>query len=194
MTSNFEVSWAKMKILSIVFVVLGMAMAPLAVAGVKNIVLVHGAFADGSGWRPVATILEHDGYTVYVVQEPLTSWDADLAATRSVLDRAGPCVLVGHSWAGMIITELGDRPSVRSLVYVAAFEPDVGETAGALQGRNPPADGKSVVPSGGGFVYVDPELFSRDFAKGCELLQRRDARIRLAPVGPDGQIQRLNNR
>jgi hypothetical protein len=125
----------KMKTLSIVFAVLGMALAPLAVAGVKNVVLVHGAFADGSGWRPIATILEHDGYTVYVVQEPLTSWDADLAATRSVLDRAGPCVLVGHSWAGMIITEVGDRPSVRSLVYVAAFEPDVGETAGGLQGR-----------------------------------------------------------
>ena len=128
---------------------------------------MHGAFADGSGWRPVATILEHDGYTVYVVQEPLTSWDADLAATRNVLDRAGPCVLVGHSWAGMIITEVGDRPSVRSLVYVAAFEPDVGETAGALQGKNPPAGGKSVVPSGGGFVYVNPQAFAKDFAGRC---------------------------
>jgi hypothetical protein len=69
-------------------VMLTMALTPLAEPGVKNIVIVHGAFADGSGWRPVATILEHDGYTVYVVQEPLTSWDADLAATRNVLDRA----------------------------------------------------------------------------------------------------------
>lgn len=155
-----------MKTLSIVIAVFGIALAPLAVAGVKNVVLVHGAFADGSGWRPVASILEHDGYTVYVVQEPLTSWDADLAATRSVLDRAGPCVLVGHSWAGMIITEVGDRPSVRSLVYVAAFEPDVGETAGALQGKNPPAGGESVVPAGGGFVYVNPQAFARDFAAG----------------------------
>ena len=155
-----------MKTLSIAFALLGMAMAPLAVAGVKTVVLVHGAFADGSGWRPVASILEHDGYTVYVVQEPLTSWDADLAATRNVLDSAGPCVLVGHSWAGMIITEVGDRPSVRSLVYVAAFEPDVGETAGELQGKNPPAGGKSVVPSGGGFVYVNPAAFARDFAGG----------------------------
>jgi pimeloyl-ACP methyl ester carboxylesterase len=155
-----------MKTLSIVIAVFGIALAPLAVAGVKNVGLVHGAFADGSGWRPVASILEHDGYTVYVVQEPLTSWDADLAATRSVLDRAGPCVLVGHSWAGMIITEVGDRPSVRSLVYVAAFEPDVGETAGALQGKNPPAGGESVVPAGGGFVYVNPQAFARDFAAG----------------------------
>jgi len=141
-----------MKTLSTVIAVLSMAVAPLAVAGVKNVVLVHGAFADGSGWRPVASILEHDGYTVYVVQEPLTSWEADLAATRIVLDRAGPCVLVGHSWAGMIITEVGDRPSVRSLVYVAAFEPDVGETAGGLQGKNPPAGGQSVVPEYSGAI------------------------------------------
>ena len=155
-----------MKILSIALAVLAMALTAPAEAGVKNIVLVHGAFADGSGWRPIASILEHDGYTVYVVQEPLTSWDDDLAATRNVLDRAGPCVLVGHSWAGMIITEVGDRPSVRSLVYVAAFEPDVGETAGALQGKTPPAGGQSVVPSGGGFVYVNPEVFDRDFAAG----------------------------
>ena len=81
-------------------------LAPLAEAGVKNIIIVHVAFADGSGWRPIATILEHDGYTVYVVQEPLTSWDADLAAARNVLDRAGPCVLVAHNWGGMI-TEAG---------------------------------------------------------------------------------------
>ena len=150
-----------MKTLSIVLALFGVTLAPLAVASVKNIVLVHGAFADGSGWRPVATILKHDGYSVYVVQEPLTSWDADLAATRNVLDRVGPCVLVGHSWAGMIITEVGDRPSVRSLVYVAAFEPDVGETAGALQARNPPAGGESVVPAGGGFVYVSPRHLLR---------------------------------
>ena len=156
-----------MKSLWIVLAMLGMALVPLAEAGVKNVVVVHGAFADGSGWRPIATILEHDGYTVYVVQEPLTSWDADLAATRSVLDRAGPCVLVAHSWGGMIITEVGDRPSVRSLVYVAAFEPDVGETAGALQGKNPPAGGQSVVPAGGGFVYVNPVGIRQGLRRRC---------------------------
>jgi hypothetical protein len=77
----------------ILCIALAMALTPPAYAAVKNVVLVHGAFADGSGWRPVANILEHDGYTVLVVQEPLTSWDADLAATRAVLDRAGTCVL-----------------------------------------------------------------------------------------------------
>jgi pimeloyl-ACP methyl ester carboxylesterase len=87
---NFHAAELTMKTILIVFAVFGIALAPLAVAGVKSVVLVHGAFADGSGWKAVATILKRDGYTVYVVQEPLTSWDADLAATRSVLDRAGP--------------------------------------------------------------------------------------------------------
>jgi pimeloyl-ACP methyl ester carboxylesterase len=174
-----------MKTFSIVLAVFGLALAPLAVAGVKNVVLVHGAFADGSGWRPVATILEHDGYTVYVVQEPLTSWDADLAATRNVLDRAGPCVLVGHSWAGMIITEVGDRPSVHALVYLAAFEPDVGETAGGLQAKTPPAGGKSVVSAGGGFLYVDPKEFGRDFAGGVPKATAHFMAISQVPIAAD---------
>src|SRR6185369_9489292 len=89
---------------------LAMASTSLAQGAVKSVVLVHGAFVDGSGWKPVADILEHDGYAVYVVQEPLTSLEADVAATRLVLDRSGPSVLVGHSWGGMVITEAGDHP------------------------------------------------------------------------------------
>jgi pimeloyl-ACP methyl ester carboxylesterase len=174
-----------MKTLSIALAMLGMALAPLAQGAVKNVVLVHGAFADGSGWRPVATILEHDGYTVYVVQEPLTSWEADLAATRNVLDRAGPCVLVAHSWGGMIITEVGDRPSVRSLVYVAAFEPAVGESAGALQAKSPPAGGKSVVSAGGGFLYVNPAAFAKDFAAGVPTATAHFMEISQVPIAAD---------
>ena len=143
--------------------VLGVSFASISFGAVKNVVLVHGAFADGSGWKPVADILEHDGYTVYVVQEPETSFDADLAATRLVLDRSGACVLVGHSYGGMIITEVGNHPAVRSLVYVAAFAPQVGETAGGLQSKTPPAS-TAVVSAGGGFVQVKPELFPADFA------------------------------
>jgi pimeloyl-ACP methyl ester carboxylesterase len=142
---------------------LGLAFVSLAHGAVKNVVLVHGAFADGSGWKAVADTLQQDGYTVYVVQEPETTFEADLTATRIVLDRAGPCVLVGHSYGGMIITEVGAHPSVRSLVYVAAFEPAVGETAGGLQSKTPPA-GTSVVPAGGGFVQVKPDAFPADFA------------------------------
>jgi pimeloyl-ACP methyl ester carboxylesterase len=116
-------------------------------AAVKTIVLVHGAFADGSGWKPVADILVSHGYSVRVVQEPETAFDADVAATRRVLDKAGPCVLVGHSYGGMIITEAGKHPDVKALVYVAAFQPDVGESVGDLADKMPPAN-KSIEPVG----------------------------------------------
>src|SRR5215469_18140672 len=104
-----------MNSLRLTLCLLSLAFASLAHGAVKNVVLVHGAFADGSGWKPVADILQHDGYTVYVVQEPETTFEADVTATRIVLDRSGPCVLVGHSYGGMIISEAGVHPSVRSL-------------------------------------------------------------------------------
>ena len=85
-----------------------------AQAAVKTIVLVHGAFADGSGWKAVTDILQSHGYSVRVVQEPETSFQADVAATRRVLDKAGPCVLVGHSYGGMIITDAGTHPDVKA--------------------------------------------------------------------------------
>jgi len=142
---------------------LGIALASAAQAAVKSVVLVHGAFADGSGWKPVAAILERDGYTVSVVQEPETTFEADVAATRLVLDRSGPCVLVGHSYGGMVITEAGVHPSVQALVYVAAFQPDVGESAAGLNSKTPAAS-TSIAPVGGGYLQVKPEAFARDFA------------------------------
>lgn len=99
-------------------------------AGVKNILLVHGAFADGSGWRGVYDDLVARGYHVSIVQTPLTSLEADVDATRRVLDRQdGPVILVGHSYGGIVITEAGDDPRVAGLVYVAAFAPNLGESA-----------------------------------------------------------------
>jgi pimeloyl-ACP methyl ester carboxylesterase len=130
-------------------------------AAVKTVVLVHGAFADGSGWKPVADILQSHGYSVLVVQEPETSFAADVAATRRVLDKAGPCVLVGHSYGGMIITEAGMHPDVKSLVYVAAVQPDVGESLSDLADKMPPAN-KSIGPVGDGFLAVNPEAFPTD--------------------------------
>ena len=171
-----------MRTLGLALAMLGIALSPPSYGAVRSVVLVHGAFADGSGWRPIASILEHDGYTVYIVQEPLTSWEADLAATSNVLERAGPCVLVGHSWAGMIITQIGDRPSVRSLVYVDAFQPDVGESAGALQDRKPPAAGGNVVPAGDGFVYIKPDSFAADFAAGVPKATAHFMAISQAPI------------
>ncbi|MGB7040599.1 MAG: alpha/beta hydrolase [Xanthobacteraceae bacterium] len=136
-----------------------------AYAAIKTIVLVHGAFADGSGWKPVADILQDHGYSVRVVQEPETAFDADVAATRRVLDNAGPCVLVGHSYGGMIITEAGKHPDVKALVYVAAFQPDVGESVADLGDKMPPAN-KSIGPVGDGYLAVNPEAFAADFAAG----------------------------
>jgi pimeloyl-ACP methyl ester carboxylesterase len=143
--------------------ILALAASLPAHAAVKTIVLVHGAFADGSGWKPVADILQRRGYVVRVVQEPLTSFGADLASVRRVLDKAGPCVLVGHSYGGMLITEAGSHPSVKALVYVAAFLPDVGESAGGLN-SNPPPAGNSIEPVGDGFVQINPDAFPNDFA------------------------------
>src|SRR4051812_18341641 len=114
----------------VVGAVLLCAIARVASAGpIKNIVLVHGAFVDGSGWRAVYDILTRDGYTVSVVQQPLTGLSDDVAATRRILERQdGPCILVGHSYGGAIITEAGVDSHVAALVYIAAHAPDEGET------------------------------------------------------------------
>jgi pimeloyl-ACP methyl ester carboxylesterase len=145
-----------------VIVVAGVA--PAEAAPVKNIVLVHGAFADGSGWKPVADILRKDGYTVTVAQPPLTSLEDDVAATNRVLDRqSGPAILVGHSYGGAIITEAGNNPNVVGLVYVAAMAPDAGEVLGGLlQGK--PAATTGIAPSKDGFLFLDPAVFDADFA------------------------------
>jgi len=131
---------------------------------VKNVVLVHGAFADGSGWRPVADILRKDGYTVSVVQEPETSLADDVTAANRILDRQpGPAVLVGHSYGGAVITEAGANAHVASLVYVAAFVPDEGEKLGPLLGSIPAA-ATSIGPTADGYLLVDPAKFPADFA------------------------------
>lgn len=143
------------------------AVAPATAApagAVKNIVLVHGAFADGSGWKAVADILTADGYSVSIVQPPETSLDDDIAATNRVLDQQdGPAILVGHSYGGAIITGAGNNTHVKALVYVAAFQPDVGESIAGLGAKMPPA-GTGIVPSADGFLFIDRGQFRADFA------------------------------
>src|SRR5579859_78888 len=96
---------------------------------IKNVVLVHGNFVDGSGWQGVYDHLTADGFRVAVVQNPTLSLDGDVAATHQALDRlGGPAVLVGHSYGGVVITEAGNHPNVAALVYIAAFAPDTGES------------------------------------------------------------------
>ena len=120
------------------FAALRYASRPSMAAPVKNIVLVHGAWVDGSGWRPVYDILIKDGYNVTMVQEPETSFEADVVAAKRILDlQPGPCILVGHSYGGSIITEAGIDPHVVGLVYVPAHAPDVGEDEGALGKKTP---------------------------------------------------------
>ncbi|RAW00495.1 alpha/beta fold hydrolase [Pseudochryseolinea flava] len=132
----------------------------------KNIVLVHGAFADGSGWKAVYEILTAKGYHVSIVQNPLTSLQNDIDATNSVINQQqGQVVLVGHSWGGTVITEAGVNPKVASLVYVAAFAPDRGETTGQWVAAAPPSpDAGFTAPDQFGFIYYDRSKFHGGFA------------------------------
>jgi len=129
-----------------------------APAGVRNIVLVHGAFADGSSWSSVIPLLQQQGYHVTAVQLPLTGLADDVAATRRVLEReAGYVILVGHSWGGVVVTEAGSDPKVAGLVYVSALVPDDGESASGLLDRfKSPMDGFKPDPAG--LVWLDDPL------------------------------------
>ncbi len=133
-------------------------------ADVKNIVLVHGAFADGSGWEGVYTILKKKGYNVSVVGNPNTGLGDDVAATRRVLaQQTGPVILVGHSYGGAIITEAGNDPKVAGLVYIAAFVPDEGETLLTLLQAGPPAPNSGILPPEDGFIWYDRAKFHSGF-------------------------------
>jgi pimeloyl-ACP methyl ester carboxylesterase len=132
---------------------------------VKNIVLVHGAFVDGSGWRPVYDILVRRGYKVTVVQQPLTGLADDVAATKRILERQdGPSILVGHSYGGAIITEAGIDPQVAALVYIAAHAPDEGETETGNGKRYPAAGRDAIKKTPDGFTYLDPARYHAEFA------------------------------
>jgi len=135
-----------------------------ASGGIKNVVLVHGAFADGSGWEAVFNILVKNGYNVAVVQHPETSYAEDVRYTKAVIDRqSGPVVLVGHSYGGAVITEAGNHPQVAALVYIAAFALDVGESCATIEKGLPPAT-QGIKPTDDGYFYIDPAVFRADFA------------------------------
>ncbi len=133
---------------------------------VKNIVLVHGGFVDGSGWQRVYNTLKKQGYTVTIVQNPTISLADDVAVTKRAIDaQEGPVVLVGHSYGGAVITEAGNDPKVAGLVYIAAFAPDKGESVGSLikgfpsGGPQPP-----ILPPQDGFLFLDKAKFPASFA------------------------------
>jgi len=133
----------------------------------KNIVLVHGAFADGSSWSKVIPLLLAKGYKVTAVSNPLTSFQEDVAATkRAIAAQDGPVTLVGHSYGGVIITEAGNDPKVVSLVYVAAFAPDAGQSIVDISKPFPPPPGpQTAAPIGDGFLLLSPQGVEEDFAQ-----------------------------
>jgi pimeloyl-ACP methyl ester carboxylesterase len=137
-----------------------------AVAGVKNVVLVHGGFVDGSGWQGVYNLLKKDGYNVSIVQNPTVSLADDVAVTRRTLAaQDGPAILVGHSYGGVVITEAGNDPKVAGLVYIAAFAPDKGESVSALIKDPPPgAPVPPILPPQDGYLFLDRAKFRASFA------------------------------
>jgi pimeloyl-ACP methyl ester carboxylesterase len=134
------------------------------VKNVKNVVLVHGGFVDGSGWAKVYSGLRKDGYNVTIVQNATTSLADDVATTKLVLaQQSGPVILVGHSYGGAVITEAGTDPKVKSLVYIAAFAPDKGESVQSLIGPPTPG-GPPILPPQNGFLFLDRAKFAESFA------------------------------
>lgn len=136
----------------------------------KTVVLVHGGFVDGSGWEGVYHLLRKEGYTVAVVQNSTVSMADDVAATRRVIAaQDGPVILVGHSYGGVVITEAGNDPKVESLVYIAAFAPDKGESVSTLIKNPPPgAPVPPILPPQDGYLFLDRSKFHASFAADVE--------------------------
>ncbi|TKC64097.1 alpha/beta hydrolase [Pedobacter hiemivivus] len=151
-------------------------------SNVKNAVLVHGAFADGSGYKALYNELTKKGFNVIVVQNPLTSLEDDVLATHVALDRiGGPAILAGHSWGGAVITEAGNHPNVAALVYIAAFQPDNGETALQWLQSAPPAPENGVLPPDEkGIVYYDKDKYHEGF---CADIDASEAEFMCASQG-----------
>jgi pimeloyl-ACP methyl ester carboxylesterase len=149
---------------------------------IKNIVLVHGGFVDGSGWEPVYAILKKKGYNVSIVQNSTTSLADDVAATNMIISaQDGPVVLVGHSYGGAVITEAGNNPKVARLAYITAFAPDSGESVASLiKDPVPGAPVPPIMPPQDGFLFLDPAKFAASFAA--------DVKPELAAFMADSQV------
>ncbi|MFC4121678.1 alpha/beta hydrolase [Nonomuraea zeae] len=156
-------------------------------AEIKNIVLVHGGFVDGSGWQGVYEHLTADGYRVYIVQNPTLSLAGDVTATHQILDGVdGPAVLVGHSYGGVVVTEAGNHPNVAALAYIAAFAPDKGESVNTLIADPPPgAPVPPILPPVNGFLFLDRDKFHASFAGDLPEAQARFMADSQVPWGVD---------
>jgi pimeloyl-ACP methyl ester carboxylesterase len=162
-------------------------------AAIKNVVLVHGAFADGSGWDAVAKILEKDGYTVSVAQPPETSYAEDQKYTRAAIDAMdGPVVLVGHSYGGSIITEAGNDPKVSALVYIAAFALDDGESCASIEQALPQAS-KAFKPDSNGNWWIEQAHFAADFAADIAPAVSHFMAVSQVPISTDSFTHKVTN-
>ena len=169
------------------------AAAGPAPTGIKNVVLVHGAFADGSGWEAVAKILENDGYTVSVVQPPETSYADDQKYTKAAIDAmGGPVVLVGHSYGGSIISEAGNDPNVAALVYIAAFALDEGESCASIETAVPQAS-KAFKPDSNGNWWIEQDHFAADFAADVPPAESHYMAISQVPISTDSFTHKVTN-
>jgi len=161
--------------------------------GIKNIVLVHGAFADGSGWEAVAKILERDGYTVSVAQPPETSYADDVKYARAAVDAMdGPAVIVGHSYGGAIITEAGNDPKVKALVYIAAFALDEGESCASIEQAVPQAS-KAFKADSSGNWWIEQPHFAADFAADVPPAVSHFMAISQVPISTDSFTHKVTN-
>ena len=164
-----------------------------APTGIKNVVLVHGAFADGSGWDAVAKILEKDGYTVSVAQPPETSYADDQKYTKAAIEAmGGPVVLVGHSYGGSIISEAGNDPNVAVLVYIAAFALDEGESCASIETAVPQAS-KAFKPDSNGNWWIDQDHFAADFAADIPPAQAHFMAIAQVPISTDSFTHKVTS-
>jgi pimeloyl-ACP methyl ester carboxylesterase len=160
---------------------------------VGNIVLVHGGFVDGSGWQGVYDILRKDGYNVTIVQNPTISLADDVAVTRrAIAAQDGPTILVGHSYGGVVITEAGNDPKVKGLVYIAAFAPDANESVSSLIANPPPgAAVPPILPPQDGFLFLDRGKFPAAFAADVRPAQAAfmaDSQVPWGVAALDGQV------
>lgn len=161
---------------------------------IRNVVLVHGAFADGSGWRGVYDELKGRGFQVTIVQNPLTSLDDDVAATKRALDRQnGPTILVGHSWGGTVITEAGVDAKVAGLVYVSALSPDAGETTAQQYDGFAPASQFVIDKTPDGFGFVSLDKFKSGFAHDASDAEAAFMRDSQVPINMSAFGTKLKN-
>src|SRR5271170_5840757 len=164
-----------------------------AKTGIRNVVLVHGAFADGSGWEAVAKILMKKGYTVSVAQPPETSYAEDQKYTKAAIDAmGGPVVLVGHSYGGSLITEAGNHPNVAALVYIAAFALDEGESCATIEQAVPQAS-KAFKPDGNGNWWIEKEHFVADFAADISKNKAEFMAVSQVPISTDAFTHKVTS-